>query len=57
MSGNFVLRIWQSTNETYYNGRRLSVGEQVFLEEGSRLVLGATYYVVEKVKKYWENDV
>jgi hypothetical protein len=56
-TGKLCIEDLASTNGTYYNGRRISVGEQVFLEEGSRLVLGATYYVVEKVKKYWENDV
>ena len=52
-AGRLCIEDLASTNGTYCDGRRLTMGEPICLEEGSRLVLGATHYVVEKVKKYW----
>ena len=55
--GELYIEDLTSTNGTYCNGRRISRGEPVRLEEGSRLVLGANHYIVEKVKKHCGSNV
>lgn len=55
--GELYIEDLASTNGTYCNGRRISRGKPVRLEEGTRLVLGANHYIVEKVKKHCGSNV